>query len=82
MLIDDFLNDGIKTGSFQYTNYSNKFLIVEGIKDLVVLTNENVVLKLKVGEMEVKGNNLQIKELGKNVICIKGKILSVNTSQI
>ena len=80
VLIDEFLTDGIKTGDFKYINYGNKCVVIEGVRSLIKSSEESVILKLKKGELEVKGNCLFIKELNKNSVCIMGEIASVETN--
>lgn len=75
MLIDEFLTDGLdKSHSFQYTNYNNKNLVVEGIKDLLLSSDNEIIIKISKGEIAVKGEQLKIKELSKTIIWISGKI--------
>ena len=78
MLIDEFLTDGVdKENSFQYTNYSNKYVVIDGIKELLLSSETEIIVKIKKGELSVKGNNLLIKELSKDQIFISGEIISI-----
>lgn len=80
MIIEEFLTDGkVKNMSFIYTNYGNNTLSVEGIKDLISSTDECIILKMKKGEINVKGKNLIVSELGKNTIVICGNIISIES---
>ena len=79
MLIDDFLTDGLdKSADYQYTNYANRYIIIENIKGLLSSAENEIIVKVKGGELSVKGETLVIKELGKSIICISGKIVSVS----
>ena len=82
MLIDEFLTDGLdKKKGFQYTNYNNRYLIIENIRDLLIASEKEIIIKLQQGEMSVIGDELEIKELGKRIICISGKIKSISSSE-
>ena len=75
MLIEEFLTDGLEDkNGFKYTNYNNKIVVIENIKNLISCFQEEIIIKLKQGEIKVVGQNLKIKELGKTTICISGKI--------
>lgn len=78
MLIDEFLTDGMdKEHRFEYTNYNNKYVIITGIKDLLSSSDNEVIVKIKRGELSVKGNNLIIRELSKDKIYVSGEIISI-----
>ena len=75
MLIEEFLTDKLEDkNGFKYTNYNNKVVVIENIKNLLSCSQEEIIIKLKQGEINIKGKELKIKELGKTVICISGKI--------
>lgn len=81
MLIDEFLTDGYdKQHSFQYTNYNNRVLVLEGMKNLLICTDKEIVIKLKQGELSIKGSCLKIKEMNKSLISISGKIESITSA--
>ena len=66
--------------SYRYQNYGGKMLVIEGHKDILLMTDENIVLKLKKGDLSIKGNNLFVSELGQNSIIIKGNIIDIERS--
>ncbi|MBQ7307199.1 MAG: YabP/YqfC family sporulation protein [Clostridia bacterium] len=81
MLIEEFLTDGLeKKNGFKYTNYNNEVLVIENIKNLIYCYKEEIVIKLKQGEIKIEGKNLKIKELGKTTICISGEIDSITSN--
>ncbi len=79
----DFINEieEIKniTKGYRYQNFGGEILVVQGYKDILLLEDENVVLKLKTGELQVMGKNLSVTEFSTNSIVIKGKIDSVES---
>lgn len=80
----DFVNDisEIKNtiNGYRYQNYGGEILIVQGYKDILLFDEENIVLKLKTGELQIKGSNLTINEYSGNSVIIKGKIASVESA--
>ena len=81
MLIEEFLSDGMeRERGFQLTNYNGNSLLVEGFRDLLFLGEENIILKLTKGELNIIGANLKVRELGKTSIFVVGKIFSVTQS--
>lgn len=59
---------------FRYVCYDNKLVVVQGYKDILLLDTNNVVLKLKKGELDIKGDNLNLAECFTNFLVVKGKI--------
>lgn len=78
MIIEEFLTNG-KTDriDYIYTNFGGNTIKIEGIKDLLQLNSDCISVKLKKGELNIKGENLSIEELGKSTITICGKIISI-----
>lgn len=77
--INDFLElpmTSTVTG-YKYVNLGGKLLYVQGYKDILSFSETEVILKLKQGELKVKGKNLNIKELNLNSIVIEGKIVLI-----
>ena len=66
--------------SYRYQNYGGKLLVVQGHKDILLMTGEQIVLKLKKGDLSIKGNNLGVDELSPNSIIIKGSIINIERS--
>ena len=52
-------------------------MYIEGHKGLLKLSSETISLKLKSGLVEIKGNNMFLKELTENTILIQGKIYKI-----
>jgi sporulation protein YqfC len=77
--INDFLELPITStvAGYKYVNLAGKLLYVQGYKDILSFSELEVILKLKEGELKIKGKNLNIKELNLNSIVIEGKIAQV-----
>lgn len=70
---EDVLND------YNIVNISGKIVYIEGHKGLLILSEKNVVCKLKRGQIEVCGSGLYLAELSENTILIQGKIERVES---
>ncbi|MBO5394434.1 MAG: hypothetical protein J6A28_00820 [Clostridia bacterium] len=68
---DDALYD------YNIVNVSGRLLYAEGHKGLVVLSDRQIVFKLKSGQAVVEGSGLILAELAQNTLFIKGKITKV-----
>ena len=64
--------------NYRFQVDSGNKLAIEGYKNLLLVTEEMIELKLFDGELEVKGKNLKIKEFGQNTIIITGDIMTIN----
>ena len=64
-------------GGYKYINLGGRSVYVQNYKDVLSFSNEEIVLKLKDGELKIVGEDLNIKDLNLNSITIKGNILSV-----
>lgn len=79
----DFINEmpelksTVKT--YRYINYGGEYLVLQGYKDVLCFNEEEIIVKLKSGEMSVKGRSLSIHEITENTIVIKGRIFSVES---
>lgn len=78
----DFFNDLF--GECKKSNYriqidSGKKIVVEGYKNILLIDNKNIILKLCNEELSIVGKDLKIQQLGTNTIIICGKILGVST---
>lgn len=67
----------IKKGSFRYQVDSGKRFVLQGYKNVSLVTDEKIIVKLFVGELEIDGRHLKIKELGTNTIIVDGSISGV-----
>jgi sporulation protein YqfC len=59
---------------YKYVNLSGKVIYVQGYKDVLTFSQTNIILKLKSGELNITGENLNIKDLNLNSIVIEGVI--------
>ncbi|MBQ2713431.1 MAG: YabP/YqfC family sporulation protein [Clostridia bacterium] len=62
---------------YNIVNIGGQIVYIEGHKGLLKLSSETISLKLKSGLVEVKGNNMFLKELSENTILIQGKIYKI-----
>ncbi len=62
---------------YKYVNLGGKGLYVQGYKDILSLEKNLIVLKLKRGELEIKGKNLNIKDINISTMVVSGKIEEV-----
>lgn len=77
----DFIQD-IKelknsTLGYRYVNYNGEVAIIQGYKDILFFDENNVTLKLKSGELQVKGQGLVVNELTTASVKVCGKIISI-----
>ncbi|MGN1222486.1 MAG: YabP/YqfC family sporulation protein [Christensenellales bacterium] len=76
----DFFNDMFgetKNCFFRYQVNSGKEIVVEGYKNLLLVSDEKIVLKVKNGEINILGCNLCVKEFSAQTIMVKGEIRSI-----
>lgn len=77
----DFINEfgEVKNNisGYRYQNYGGEIIIVQGYKDILFFDENSVILKLKTGELQVRGDNLKVNQFSPNSIVIKGKIVIV-----
>lgn len=59
---------------YNIVNIGGQIAYVEGHRGLLELSSTMVSCKLKTGYVEIKGNNLFVRELTENTILIEGKI--------
>lgn len=67
----------LKKGNYRYQVDAGKQIAIEGYKNVLKIEENNIVVKLQKGELNILGENLKIKELGKNTIIVVGKINSI-----
>jgi len=63
--------------SYEYVNLSGKVIYVQGYGDILNFDDTHIILKLKDGELHIKGQNLNIRDLNPHSILIEGRILIV-----
>lgn len=80
--LNDMPKDTLKNDSFRYFNYGGKFICVQNFKDILVYSKEEIVLKLKSGEISLIGKEMTIKELSDNYIVISGVIKNVEVNGV
>ena len=76
----NFINEislGKEVSGYKYVNLSGEKIFVQGFLSLLCFDDIKIVLKLKDGELEISGENLNIEELSTNSILVSGKIKSV-----
>ena len=81
----DFFNDlfsEIDKKSYRYQVDSGKKIVIEGFKNILLITDSRIVLKLFDGELEISGQNFKVKQLGQNNLVVKGDIFSVKTERV
>lgn len=65
------------TSNYKYVNLSGRALYVQGYSDVLSFNEEQIVLKLKSGELNIVGKHLNIKELNPHSIIIEGIVARV-----
>lgn len=63
--------------SYNIVNIGGHFVYVEGHLGLLTLSTEKISFKIKKGIVEVKGNEMFLKELTENTLAIQGKIYKI-----
>lgn len=61
-------------GAYKYVNIGGRTVYVQNYKDVLSFNEEEIILKLKDGELKIIGENLNIKDLNLNSIVISGVI--------
>ena len=77
-----FINDYMKELELSSPDYKmvfldGNFVCVQGFKSVLKIESNLIALKTKNGELNIIGENLSIKELGKEEIKICGNILKI-----
>ena len=76
--INDYLkNFDLKNNDFKLVVIDGSFICIQGFISILKVSEEEIVLKIKSGELLVSGNNLIVKELGDKEITICGNIFKV-----
>jgi hypothetical protein len=71
------INYDIASGGYRCV-FSEDSVALEGVKSVSYFCKDSLLLNLKKCRMEIKGEDLYIRELYKGYISICGKIISVN----
>lgn len=77
--IEKFMNTANTSINYRIVNSGGRCLYVEGIKNVVDLSESEIKLQLKKTLLVVSGNNFKVKYLDKNTCVIEGEIVSVVT---
>ena len=77
--IEKFMNDANSSISFRIVNIGGKNLYVEGIKNVVDLSENQVQLQLKKHLLTIQGQGIKVKYLDKSTCVLQGDIFSVVT---
>ena len=72
----------VKKSSFRYQVDSGKKIAIQGYKNILIISDTKIVIKLFIGELVVEGKNLKVKEMETNTIIVVGKISKVSTSGV
>lgn len=67
-----------KKNSYRFQVDSGKKIVIEGYKNILIIEDERIVIKLFDGELCVVGKNLKVKQFGSNTINICGQINQIN----
>lgn len=65
--------------SYRFQVVNGKKLAIEGYKNILLITENKIAIKLFDGELEIVGGNLKVKKLGQNTMIITGEIVSIST---
>lgn len=61
-------------GSFNLVNISNKVVYIEGQKGILKISSEQIIVKVKSGQICITGQDLVIKRITNTTLTIIGKI--------
>ena len=82
--INEFLNDmnvktknAVKSKSFKYVNFNGEVFYFQNFIDIILISTEEIILKLFSGEVSICGENLKINDISNKFISLSGKILKV-----
>lgn len=65
--------------SYRFQVDNGKKIVVQGYKNVLLITESRISIRLFDGELEINGKNLRIKELSQNTLIVNGKINSILT---
>ena len=54
-------------------------LAIEGYKNILLVTESRIVIRLFDGELEITGNKLKVNKFGQSTMTIAGEIVSIST---
>ena len=77
--IEKLINAEMSTIDYRILNIGGKNIYIEGIKNVVNLTNKCMEFQLKKSTIIIKGNNLKIKYLDGSTAHVLGEIYEVLT---
>ena len=77
--IEKLMNSADASFNYRIINLGGKTLYVEGIKNVVSLGENEILLQLKKQLLTIVGSNLKVKYLDKTTCVIDGEIASVVT---
>lgn len=66
----------IATG-FSYINYNNQAVYIEGVKNVVSITADEICVAIKSGRLYVFGEHLSVFLLENNSIILKGDVVNI-----
>ena len=77
--IEKLINAEMSTIDYRIFNIGGKNIYIEGIKNIVNLTNKCMEFQLKKSSIIIKGSNLKVKYLDGSTVHILGEIYEVIT---
>lgn len=63
--------------TFRFINFSNKAIYVEGYASLLLVSEEEIKIKLKKGMLYMSGSNLKLKDMMMYSIMVVGDIKTI-----
>lgn len=67
----------ISVSEYRYVNVAGKYLYIEGHKGILLLSDDEMVFKLKRKNLSVNGTDLQIKLFENSTAVVSGNIINV-----
>jgi len=58
-------------------NYNGEAVYIEGVKKIVSISNEEIILQVKDKNLKVVGKNLQISNLEDKTVIVRGEVFGV-----
>lgn len=73
--IANAIGDSVKSaGNYNIINYNGDSVYIEGIRRIVSIADDKIVLSVKSGRLTVEGESLYVFDVEKECLIIKGRI--------
>lgn len=72
--VDEF---DIAVADYKYVNVAGRYLYLEGHFGILMLSDDEIVFKLKKKAIHINGSDLKIKSFENSVAVVSGKIINV-----